>query len=711
MSLPSLNGSPSGVVGVLIADYLRVLYHRRWLALSVFLAVVLAVAVYTYRTVSLYQAQVSILIDVDEPNVVGFRQVLDEGRLFGAYQQTQQELLLSRALVQRTVRALELWKRPGFGPSTEDGAVGAVRGALQVAPIRGTRMVHLRFRWRDPEVAAEIANAHAKQYIEQSLEKRFLASQEATKWLDGQLADERKRVEASQSALQRYREQHDALSLQDGQNIVVQKLADLNAAVTRAKTTRIERETQYRELLDAQRDPAALDAFPAILSNGFIQQVKGDLVTLQRDYAKLSETLGDRHPTMVETRTAMETTEKRLAAEIARLVESMRTAYQAALTEERSLTRALDEQKLEATALNRRGIEYAALQREAESVRLVYQSLLQRAKETSVSQELRATNVQIIDPARPNQQPVFPRTTFNMLMAILTGTLLAVGAAFLAELVDDRVKVPGDVSGRLGHVFLGLVPEVRSRKSKRLAPGDRDAPQTVVEAFRGLRTSVIAAMPAGPRSILVASAGQHEGKTHVASNLAIALAQAKHRVLLIDADLRRPSVHERLGQRPEPGLSNVLAGTATLNEALQKASAPGLTVLTAGNPTNQAPEQLGSTLFSELLAILQEHFDWVIIDSPPALTVTDASVIAPRTTGVLFVVGSAMTSSRTARLAHDELQRAGGRSLGTVLNRADVSHHPFYFAPYLSGDYLGSLKEPTGDPIPATSSSLLGGGA
>ena len=288
------------------------------------LAVVLAAAAYLYRAVPLYQAQVSILIDVDEPHVLEFRQVLEEAPTFANYSQTQHELLLSRALVQRTVRALELWKRPDFGPSTEDGAIGAVRAGLQISPIRGTRMAHVRFRWRDPVTAAEIANAHAKQYIEQSLEKRFVASEEATKWLDEQLADERKRVEASESALQAYREQHDALSLQDGQNIVVQKLAELNAAVTRAKTARIERETQYRELLEAQRDPAALDAFPAILSNAFIQQLKGQLVGLQRDYARLSETLGDRHPTMVETRTALETTEKRLAAEIARLVESVR---------------------------------------------------------------------------------------------------------------------------------------------------------------------------------------------------------------------------------------------------------------------------------------------------------------------------------------------------------------------------------------------------
>jgi succinoglycan biosynthesis transport protein ExoP len=708
MSLPPLNGSPSGVARVLIVDYLRVLYHRRWLVLSVFLAVVLAAAVYTIRAQPIYQAQVSILIDVDEPNVVAFRQVLDEGRTFGNYQQTQQELLLSRTMVQRTVTALELQKR--FGSSTDEAAIAAVRGGLQVFPIRGTRMVQLRFRSSDPQTAAEIANAHAKQYIEHSLEKRFLASEEATKWLDAQLADERKRVEATESALQSFREQHDALSLAEGQNVVVQKLADLNAAVTRAKTTRIERETQYRELLQAQGDSAALDAFPAILSNPFIQQLKGDLVGLQRDYARLSETLGDLHPTMVETRTALETMEKRLAAEIARLVESVRTTYQAALTDEQSLTHALDEQKREATALNRRGIEYAALQREAESVRLVYQALLQRAKETGVSRELRATNVQIVDLAQPPRQPVFPRTRLIMLMSLLVGTLLAVGAAFLMEMLDDRIKVPGDVTGQLGQPLLGLVPEKRVRGARRVSLGQHDPPPMLVEAFRALRTSVMSTVRAdGPRAILVASATQGEGKTHVAGNLAVALAQAQQRVLLLDADLRRPSVHEQLGHRLEPGLSNVLAGTATLSEALQSGSVPGLTVLSAGNPTDKAPELLGSRLFNDLLNILREHFTWVIIDSPPCLMVTDASIIA-RTTGVVFVVGSAKTRGRAARAALDELQSAGGHILGTVLNRAQIERHAFYFAPYSSGGYLSSLEAPAGDRGQAAASTLLGGG-
>lgn len=693
MSLPSISGSSSGFDRLLLVDYLRVLYRRRWMAIPVILAVIVAVAVHNHRTVPMYQAQASVLIDVVEPNVVNFRQVFDEGSGYGNYPQTQHALLVSRALVQQTVRAMELWKRPGFGATTEEGAVAAVQGGLLVAPIRGTRMAQIRFLWHDPKMAAEIVNAHAKQYIEQSLAKRFQATSEATEWLDAQLAAERKRVEDSERALQTYREQHDALSLQDGQNIVVQKLAELNTAVTRAKTNRIEKETQYRELVDAQRDPSTLDAFPTILANPFIQQLKGELSGLQRDYAQLAETLGDLHPTLVEKRTALETIEKRLAAEVTRVSNSVQNAYEVALAEEKSLTAALEEQKREALALNRRGIEYAALEREAQSVRLVYQTLLQRAKETNVSRELRGTNVQIVDPAQIPGRPVYPRKTFNMVMALLTGTLVAVGLVFVVEMIDDRIRVPRDITGQLGEAFLGLVPETSAKEADRVALVPRDESTPSVEAFRALRTGVLTAVGLEPpRSILVASSASGEGKTYVATNLAVALAQAQRRVLLVDADMRRPSAHDRFGRPLTPGLSNVLTGTATLNESLQKLPVSGLSLLSAGDITFEAPELLGSATFGDLLDILHEHFEWVIIDSPPVLTVTDASIIARRTSGIVFVVGSGMTRARTARLATEELRHAGGTMLGAVLNRAEVERHPYYFAPYGSREYLHTIS-------------------
>lgn len=674
---------------VILADYLRILYRRRWIAAAVLLSVLLGAAVYIKRAVPLYEARVSVIIDIDEPNVVNITQVYNDAPTQMNYFPTQHELLKSRALVTRTAGVLELEKRPGSGVSSRTGAINAIRGAIEVAPVRGSRLVNIAVRWPNPQVAAEIANAHAHQYVDQSLEKRFDASKEASEWLDKQLADERARVTASERALQAFREQHDAISLEKGQDIVVQKLADLNTAVTRAKTARIEAEAKFRELSAARNDPAALDAFPAILGNAFIQSLKANLANLEREYAQLSETLGDRHPTMLEKRSAIETTERRISAEVDRVVESMRTAYQSAQAEEVAMSKALEDQKQEAMALNRRGIEYTALQREAESVRQVYQTLLQRAKETGIAQQLRSTNITVVDPAEVPKVPVYPRTTMTLIMALLVGSCFAVGVVFLFELADDRIVAPEDVRRRLGQRLLALIPRTRvARAGERVSLLNRNVPTSTLEAFRGLRTSVISAVGVrSTRSIVVTSASPGEGKTHVASNLAISLSQAHHRVLLIDADTRRSTLHAVFGHAGEAGLSDLLKGEATLQQVLRPSSQPGLTVIGCGAHTTAAPELLGSTAFEQLMAILEEHFTWVVIDTPPALALADATLLASHASAIVLVVGCGKTRARAARMALEELRKVGANVIGAVLNNADAKGHPYYFPETTTREY------------------------
>lgn len=666
-------------------DYVRAVYRRRWLALPIFVAVVAGTATYVYRAVPIYEARATMLVEPEEPTVVTFKQVLEEDASDDL--QTHQEVLQSRAVAERTVEAANLAALPDFADASPSAMLGYVRSGLRVSLVRGSRMVNIAFRSPDPELAADIANAHARAYIDQDLEHRFTASADATQWLATQLAEERKRVERAESDLQEFREKHDALSLKDGQDIVVQKLADLNAAVTRAKTNRIEKEARYRQVQAIEQDPVALSAFPAILSNSFVQQLKADVAVLQREFAQLSETLGERHPTLLEKKTALSTAEKRLAAEITRVLDAIRSEYQGALAEEVSLTRALDEQKREALTLNRRGIEYAALEREAESNRQVYQSLLQRAKETGVSRELRATNLRIVDLARPPAAPVFPRKTYSLIVSVILGLLLALGAVFVAELLDDRVKTPEDLTEQLGQPCLGIVPELRGR-DRSAAIMLREPPPHFSEAVRGLRTSIVTSSREAPsRSLLVASASEGEGKTLVAGNLAIALAQTGQRVVLIDADLRKPRLHELLDQSLEPGLTDVLTGNATLADVLRTTAVPGLTLVAAGRPTEQASELLASAAFDQLFALLTEHFVWVVIDSPPVLSVTDANVVAARTNGVALVIGAGRTSARAARLALEELDRAGGHIVGAILSRVDLDRHPFYYAPYVKAGY------------------------
>src|SRR5205814_8266978 len=263
-------------------------------------------------------------------------------------------------------------KPPADESKNETPRLDAFLGGLSIVPVRNSRLVDIVYSSPDREFTTIAANAVAKAYIEQSLEFRFTASREASDWLRARMSEQRDAVEAGERALQEYREKYDAISLDERQNIVVQKLEDLNAAVTKAHTDRLQRQALFDQLQAGRGDPAALDRFPAVLANGFIQQLKGEIASLQRQQVEMADSLGERHPTMVKLRAQLQTTEAKLQSEIAKVVEAVRTEYLAAAAQERSLQAALDQQKQEAQELNRHAIDYGMLQRDAATNRQLF---------------------------------------------------------------------------------------------------------------------------------------------------------------------------------------------------------------------------------------------------------------------------------------------------------------------------------------------------
>lgn len=725
-----------------LLDYFRVLYKRRWIAVTSFLLVFLSTVVYTFTATPIYEAGVQILIENQDPNVVSFQEVLDQTQRTSEYYQTQYRILASRALARRTIDTLKVWAHPQFNPEAEypkgmwnpgtlaresvdvltswvTGLFASARAVeppevgetasqsatidrfldgFTVAPIRNSRLVDVKFRSPDAVLAANVANALAKSYIEQSLEYKFLSSKEATAWLSRQLAEQRKQVEASERALQAYRERNDAVSLEDRQNIVVQKLVDLNAAVTRARTERIQKEAAYNQIRAVQNNRAGLDTLSAIVSNTFVQQQKTQLAELQRQRAQLANKLGPRHPDMEKLALAIETAQARIDAEMAKVIESLRNDYQQALAQERSLSAALDQQKGDALELNRKGIDYGVLARDAAASRQMFDSLMQRVKETSVSGELKTSNIRIVDEAEVPRKPASPRKGLNILLALFGGGMLGIGFAFFFEYLDNRIKNPDEIEQHLNLPFLGMVPSVNVKTLEKSMAGSGGSPgvglandgipHNFAESFRALRTNVLfSTAEQGSHSIVVTSTGPSEGKTSVACNLAIALAQAGERVLLIDADLRKPRVAGIFGKPQKPGLSNVLVGNAKASEALHGTSVPRLWVMPAGVHAPNPPELLGSKRCRDFMDSLGEHFDWVIVDSPPVMAVTDAAVIAHRVTGVLFVIGSEMTTRGAARRAVKQLEHARAKFVGAVLNRVDLQHNAYYYSSYYRREY------------------------
>jgi capsular exopolysaccharide synthesis family protein len=712
-------------------DYLRVLYKRRWVAAAVFFLVFAYSATTSLRKTPIYEASTQLLIEKDTRRASSLNSVLQEqdGWYDDDFYQTQMRMLQSRALAWRALQALGMGEPPteterlalaeaaarqasggwlqkvaelvgapkpidppaADETSWQSSRIDRFLGGLIVAPVRNSRLVSIKYRSADPAFAARAADAQARAYIDQGLSSRALASKEANSFLEDRLAEQKKALNASERALQEYKERHGAVAMLDpATNIVARKLADISAELNRARSERVEKEQLHQTVTELRKDPAKLETFPAIVSNIAIQRVRGEIADLKSRDAQLEA--DGRGPSWSERRqisASLETKEQQLNQEINKVADSIRNEYQIALGREQALDRQLQTQKSESLSQGSVAIGYLALEREAEGNRQLYNDLMQRAKVTGVTGEYKGTNVQVIDVAEMPRRPVLPNHQRDLMFAVMTGFLLAVGIAFGMEYLDSRIKTPDDIKAHLGVPFLGLVPVVPAKETKGPSPLlDRGVPAAFSESMRAIRTSVIFSSAAdGTRSVMVTSTAPSEGKTVVSSNLADALAQAEQRTLLIDGDMRRPRVHEVFEMAQEPGLSNVLVGAAEAKTAIRATGNPHLFVLPAGHIPPNPAELLGSAKYRRLIEELGKHYDWIIVDAPPVMAVTDAAVVSNGMAGVVFVVGAEMTPRRNAQTALEHLAAARAKVIGAVLNRVNVHRHSYYYAQYYRKDY------------------------
>jgi capsular exopolysaccharide synthesis family protein len=713
-------------------DYVRIVYKRRWVAIPGFLLVFLSGAVSSIRTVPTFEARTQVLIEKDSRRATSIGTVLEDrsGYFDDDFYPTQYRILQSRALALRTVMALDArqetedlpaargvdlspgaligWGtgqiRAAFGSGPADSAapppeiaesadqaskVDRFLAGLTVAPVRASRLVDLKFRSPDPQYAQVAADELARQYIQQSLDFRAFSSREAGDWLQEQLGAQRQRVADSEAALQAYKERNNAAAVDEKQNIVVQRLNAVSQQVTQARFDLVTREAVYNQLVTLQRRGEPLDGLPAVSSSNYVQTLKARIASLRDEQARLvARDYGPKNPEMVSVSQSLDAAQAELTSEITRIASGLEAEYQTARTRVTDLERQLDSQKNEATGLDRKAAEYAVLEREALSNRQLYDHLLLRAKETGVSTEFKGSNIQVVDRAEYPRWPVAPNRQRDLMLAGLGGLALALLLAFGVEYFDSRIKSPDEIRAHLGLPFLGLVPTVPTTRGTTSPLLNAGAPASFAEAIRAIRTAVVFSSASdGARTVMVTSTAPSEGKTVVSSNLAMALAQAEQRTLLIDGDMRRPRVHDVFAFEQEPGLSNVLVGGTALQQAIRPTNQAFLSVLPAGHIPPNPAELLGSPKYRRLIEQLGKDFDWIVVDAPPVMAVTDASVISHDVGGVVFVVGSEMTPRRNAQTAIDQLAAAKARLIGVVLNRVHVQRHSYYYAPYYRKDY------------------------
>jgi capsular exopolysaccharide synthesis family protein len=552
--------------------------------------------------------------------------------------------------------------------------------------------VRLRFNAYNPTVAAQAVNTLAELYIKQSLDHKYTISSEATGWLDERIKEQQKKVEEAERALQAYREREGLVNLEERQGLVDQKLTSLTAAVMNARTERITKETLYNQM--KALPSSQLESFSLVMQNVVVQGLKSQLAELLRELARLSENLGEKHPDMIRVRTQIRATEDKIRAEIQNIVRSVESDYQTARQQEANLQANLEAIKQEAQEIGRKGIEYGVLKRQVESEQGVYQDLLNRSKETGLETELKATNIRIHERAETPGGPILPRKTRNYVLAVLIGLALGIGLALLFEHMDNTLKTPEDVKA-LGLPFLGMVPDVTAKPGASSLP--RPSPlilknpnSAVAEAYRVLRTNLIfCSAESTGRVILVSSANPGEGKTTTVANLAASLAINGAKVLAVDADLRRPTMHQHFGIPKTPGLTDLIVGKSQASQSIQATRYKGLQVLPCGYVPPNPAELLGSRSMREVVAALRTHYEWVIIDTPPILAMADTPVLCPIVDGVVLVVGSEVSGRPAIQRALDQISGVGGKVTGVVLNKVDLERNSYYYGQYY-GEYYRS---------------------
>lgn len=526
-----------------------------------------------------------------------------------------------------------------------------------------------------------------------SLETKYAASEEATDWLSKNLAELKKKVENSERELQEFMTKEKIVSMpaldkaeRISENIVSQRLSELNTEVTRAKADRITLETMINEMQILSQKPEMIEAIPAAIDNGLVQQLKAEYARLQGEYSLISEKYGPKHPRMEQLASQIKEIRDKISLEVNKIARSVEIRYKASLARETTLMTALEEQKQEALDLNKKAIRYGILKREVESNKQMYENFLMRLKETSVTAGLKSSNIRIIDPARVPGSPIKPRVKLNLILAIITALTLGIGMAFFFEYLDNTLRTPEDIENYLRIPSLGVITTFKTDKghqAKEELISISEPRSNVSEALRNLRTNVIYLSYDPPRKLLLfTSALPMEGKTLICANLAVVLAQTGKKVLLIDTDMRKPRLHRLFGMERESGIAQYLIGEAQPGEIIQETKVANLKIVTCGDIPPNPSELLGSERMINFLARAREEFDYVLLDSPPVASITDSLVLAGQVDGTIMIIKASDTAREPVRHGLKQLEEVKAKVLGAVLNQVDLKRERYYYHYY-----------------------------
>ena len=694
-----------------LKELFSVILRRKGTIVLIAMLTFIAALVITLMMKPIYRASTTLQVSPESTKVLNYDVDADGGSTNSRdFYTTQFEILKSRSLAKRTMEGMGLESvlsgdqltKPFFSetiegikslffggnnddsPLNEDGfdqeEVGSTVGKaplenrliamLTVSPVRNSEIVKLSYDSTDPQLAANVVNSIAANYIELNLERRVNAASFAKDFLGKQLADVKSRLEESQVNLNNYAKEKELFKTGDEKSpsLTAMRISQLSEALGEAETRRLEAQTKYQQGQSAEGASKVLDS-------STVESLKSNLITLQTKYQEQLQIYKPSYPLMVQLQRQMQKLSDEIDNETRSIMQitegSLKATYLAAKENEEKLLEELEIQKQNLITVRDKDIGYNTLLREVETNRSSYEGLLTRLKEVSVAGGIESNNISVLDPAIVPFAKHKPNTKLNLALGLVLGLFLGTVVAFLLEFLDDRVKTTDELERLLGLPLLGMTPSVKGDNPVVHALMTMEQPASAIaESFRSLRTNLLFASREGtPKVLTLTSAMPSEGKSSSCMNLATAFAQSNARVLVIDADLRKPTAHKRLKLDNSMGLSNFLTYQASIDDVVQETLIPGVSAVTAGPLSPNPSELLSSERLQELFDLAPDTFDIIIIDAPPVMGLADALVLANRASATVMVTAFAQSKKRQIQDAHRRLKQSHANIIGVLFTK------------------------------------------
>ena len=714
-----------------LRDYLNIVRKRKLIVFSIFIITFTIVLINTLTATPIYEASTRILIEKNKssplmPNY-GYERYNPE------FLQTQSQIITSYPVVKKVVKRLNLeetydsyvagmdesdfslnavvsWIKGIYAvvskitnnvlvkpvktiQEIEEGEVSRadsialmISSGVIVEPVAETKIVKVSFTSANPELAGMIANATVSAYMDQLLEMKMHASNYNLRWMKIKAEEEAEKLNKSEKALNEYMKAKNIATIENRVTIIPQKLAELSIELTRAETRQKELATLYKKIRSSFDNANEVETIPVIANEPALKSIRDQILKVEQNIMEQSKKYGPKHPVMVRVNSELKVLQTKHAQEIQRIIKTIKNKYELAISNTQDLRESLDKTKKEAVSLNEKFIQYGTLKRKIETNQNLYNSLIQKIKEQSVTEQMQNINVWVVEKAQTPEFPSKPDKKRNILLGIIMGLFGGVGLAFFLEYLDNTIKTPDDIEERYNIPVLTTISKLKNKNKTSYKMILDESSSALAESFKSLRTSIMLSSDSPPKTILVTSMATQDGKTTVASNLAIAVAGSENSVLFIDCDLRRPMLHKIFGLKNTMGLSTFITGASDMN-IIQDVPVKNLSVITSGPIPPNPSELLISKRLKDLIHELKNKFNFVIIDTPPLFSVSDTLIVSKIGDASLIVTRFGKTTYEMMNHGLKSMADIESKIIGTVINAVDEKKSGYHYYYHYNKEY------------------------